>query len=252
MAERGQVPKPTPVICPMHIIFRIVAPKWFRQKYQTAWQNLERNAHRLTTPFDIYSTLKALLDWREPIKANLSARSLSLWDEIPSNRGCSEAGVEPHWCVCLNWQPVDVNSEAAAGILARAVVQAINDETQRSRKLCASLRLKVVLSAKTFAPHPSVLRYKAAKDKDGFVPDLSGKTNLSFALYQLRLKTSPGDAIYEATLAYDQRGEHQITLNLDDVSHINKFGDLPHCIIDKDYFLAKWCVCYDKIEPGEH
>ncbi|CDG24131.1 Sulfatase domain-containing protein [Caenorhabditis elegans] len=31
------------------------------------------------------------------------------------------------------------------------------------------------------------------------------------------------------------------------MSHVNKFGDTPHCIIDKNYYLATFCVCYDRV-----
>jgi hypothetical protein len=39
-----------------------------------------------------------------------------------------------------------------------------------------------------------------------------------------------------------------VSVDLNIVSHINKFGDTPHCVIDRDYFLAKWCVCPDKAD----
>ncbi len=58
----------------------------------------------------------------------------------------------------------------------------------------------------------------------------------------------PGDALYEATVEVDNRTvPGKVFVDLGTVSHINKYGDTPHCVIDKDYFLAKWCVCYDKI-----
>lgn len=66
---------------------------------------------------------------------------------------------------------------------------------------------------------------------------------------QLKLRTTPGVAVYEATMTYDSRVS-AITIDLNTVSHVNKFGDTPHCIIDKNYFLATWCVCYDRIGNG--
>lgn len=46
-------------------------------------------------------------------------------------------------------------------------------------------------------PNEGLLKYKNVKDADGFVPDLSGSTQASFAHYQLKLSTTPGRAIYE-------------------------------------------------------
>ncbi len=39
-----------------------------------------------------------------------------------------------------------------------------------------------------------------------------------------------------------------VSVDLKIVSHINKYGDIPHCVIGRDYFLAKWCVCPDKAD----
>ncbi len=110
------------------------------------------------------------------------------------------------------------------------------------------VQVKSIESVKGLVPDKSLLRYKKSRDLDGFTPDLSGSVRVSFALYQLRLRTTPGDALYEATISYDGRVKHDVVVDLDSVSHVNRFGDKPHCIIDKNYFLAKWCICYDKIE----
>ena len=55
----------------------------------------------------------------------------------------------------------------------------------------------------------------------------------------------PGNALYEATASIDLRSS-AVSVDLASVSHINKFGDAPHCVIDRDYFLAKWCICADR------
>ena len=96
----------------------------------------------------------------------------------------------------------------------------------------------------------------------------------------MHIRTLPGNALYEATVTHDTRGAnvatgllhgltrsaevHQfaadsvsgspvpfargtVSVDLNVVSHINKFGDAPHCVIDRDYSLAKWCICPDKV-----
>uniref|UniRef100_A0A1I7WEZ8 Nicastrin n=1 Tax=Heterorhabditis bacteriophora TaxID=37862 RepID=A0A1I7WEZ8_HETBA len=95
-------------------------------------------------------------------------------------------------------------------------------------------------------PNTGLLKYKNVKDNDGFVPDLSGSTTAAFAHYQLKIRTKPGTATYEVTLFYDSIAK-SVHIDLSSVSHVNKFGDDPHCIIDKNYFLATYCVCYDRI-----
>lgn len=51
----------------------------------------------------------------------------------------------------------------------------------------------------------------------------------------------------QATVKYDLTAD-QVTVDMTAISHVNKYGDLPHCVIDKNYFLAAYCVCYDKIK----
>ena len=186
------------------------------------------------------------MSWRSPkeLSGKLN-RSLSLWDAIPYSRTCEEAGVAAHWCACLNWETVSVSDETV-GQLGRELVERLNNETERVRDLCAALSLGAVESARRLVPHADVLRYKKAKDADGFLPDLSGKGTVSLAQYQLRVRTQPGNALYEATIPF-HLVQRQAQVNLDAVSHINAFGDLPHCIINKDYFLAKYCVCHDRV-----
>lgn len=111
---------------------------------------------------------------------------------------------------------------AVAGKLAQAVVEVINRQLKDVFHLCSRLSLKELIEAKKWVfykwllpvnlayypsvqfdlisrlmPNEDLLKYKNVKDKDGFVPDLSGNTKAAFAHYQIKLGTEPGDAIYE-------------------------------------------------------
>lgn len=59
--------------------FSFVFPEWFSRKYQKEYDNFRENVERLTTPFDIYSTLKTVLN-RNVI--NTGNRSISLFAEV--------------------------------------------------------------------------------------------------------------------------------------------------------------------------
>lgn len=228
--------------------FSVVLPEKFRKEFPVAYANLRQNADRLTSPFDIHPTLMEILNPRSPKDSGSSPknRGISLLDEIPKNRSCAQAGIEAHWCACLTWEPMPVTDPLIRN-LADSVVAVINEETEKERKLCAPLRLEKIDRVLKFIPEASVMKYKQSKDKDGFIPDLSGTTAVSIEIFQLTFRTVPGGALYEATVNLDRKIS-EVRINLDDVSHINRYGDLPHCVIDKDYFLAKWCVCYDKID----
>uniref|UniRef100_A0A914ZH73 Death domain-containing protein n=1 Tax=Parascaris univalens TaxID=6257 RepID=A0A914ZH73_PARUN len=234
--------------------FAIALPKRFREskRGKVAWENLKENKGRLTTPFDIHATLLNVLHWPTEDKlktpGKTSQRSLSLFTPIPLSRTCAQAGIEPHWCICLNWESAMESDEQlnVTHMLARAIVQTLNSFTKPERKLCARLKLASVESSQRLVPHSSLLKYKNVKDVDGFVPDLAGATKAAFAHYQIKFKTTPGNAIYEATVKYDMRS-NTVTVDMMAISHVNKYGDTPHCIIDKNYFLAAYCVCYDRV-----
>ncbi|CAJ0604861.1 unnamed protein product [Cylicocyclus nassatus] len=81
--------------------------------------------------------------------------------------------------------------------LAVAVVDVINRQLKDVSHLCAKLFLRELLDAKKLVSNEDLLKYKNVKDKDGFVPDLSGDTKTAFAHYQIKLLTKPGNAIYE-------------------------------------------------------
>uniref|UniRef100_A0A915PL71 DUF229 domain-containing protein n=1 Tax=Setaria digitata TaxID=48799 RepID=A0A915PL71_9BILA len=234
--------------------FSLSLPKKFREsdRGRTAWKNLKANKARLVTPFDIHATLLDILHWPTEQELNtvgdVNNRSLSLFRPIPLSRTCEEAGIEMHWCTCLNWEPA-MDSEEQMNIsvlLSKAVVQTINLHTKSERRLCAPLKLAKLESSWRLVPHETLLKYKDTKDPDGFVPNLVATTKAAFAHYQLKFITEPGNALYEATVQYDIL-KNTVTVDMGSISHINKYGDLSHCVIDKNYFLAAYCVCYDKI-----
>ncbi|CAJ0601293.1 unnamed protein product [Cylicocyclus nassatus] len=232
--------------------FAISLPAKFRQTEigKKMAENLRGNKNRLTTPFDIHATLMDILHLPKDLSAmqDTSKRSLSLFRPIPENRTCSQAGIEAHWCTCLKWEDAMNTPEdkEMSQKLALAIVSVINRQLKDVFHLCAKLSLKELLEAKKLVPNEGLLKYKNVKDKDGFVPDLSGKTKTAFAHYQIKLRTKPGNAVYEVTLFYDFVAK-EVHIDLNSISHPSKFGDAPHCIINDNYFLATFCVCHDKV-----
>ncbi|KAI1709196.1 hypothetical protein Ddc_13969 [Ditylenchus destructor] len=231
-------------------------------RFKSAIENIRLNSRdRLSSPFDLHPTLLDIIrlpkpeTMETPHSAGANVRSMSMFREIPQSRNCAEAGIEPHWCTCLAWRSAMGNNDAKPDKdlvlslqLAKAVVQVINDQTEPERKLCARLKLDQLIDAKKLAPNENLLKYNGVLDKDGFKPKLEGKTQTTKATYQIVLVTTPGNAKYEATVIYDTSGsERTVTVDLTAISHINKYGDSPHCIIDKNYFLAAYCVCHDKV-----
>ena len=75
-------------------------PGWFSERYPRAAANLRLNSDRLTTPFDVHETLMDVIDMerlRNVTEDRPRPRAYSLYDNIPADRTCADADVEPHW-----------------------------------------------------------------------------------------------------------------------------------------------------------
>uniref|UniRef100_A0A1B0FNT8 Sulfatase N-terminal domain-containing protein n=1 Tax=Glossina morsitans morsitans TaxID=37546 RepID=A0A1B0FNT8_GLOMM len=77
--------------------FFISIPKWFHYTHPELIKNLETNCQRLTSPYDIYMTMQHLLKINQPYfdieAATGCTRCQSLFEEVPENRTCLEAGI---------------------------------------------------------------------------------------------------------------------------------------------------------------
>ena len=48
-----------------------------------------------------------------------------------------------------------------------------------------------------------LLKFYKSGDQDGFIGDFSAKTKLTTETYQLKVKTIPGDGLFEVSINYD-------------------------------------------------
>lgn len=114
----------------------ILFPPWFLQKYPHIRKNLEINAKRLTTPFDIFATSSDILKFtgnnREVRK---KGRAMSLLNEIPESRTCEDADILPHWCTCSQHQQLNVTNKTVINI-GLTMVSKINDDITKAFDVC--------------------------------------------------------------------------------------------------------------------
>lgn len=170
---------------------------------------------------------------------------MSLFHEIPRDRTCEDAGIEAHWCVCLQWSDVPIQDRIVQSI-AHGFVDAMNNETAAYRDICAENRLIKIVKAFKYLPDLSLLKFRGSLDSHGDQPDLSGDGKAQIEFYQVEFWTSPGDAHYEGTASWDKTAE-KASIDLSVLSQVNEYGDKAHCIERKNYYLMMWCVCYDRI-----
>ncbi|XP_074658226.1 uncharacterized protein LOC141911152 [Tubulanus polymorphus] len=216
-------------------------PPWLAEKHPRAVENLRTNSRRLTTPFDLHATFHDLVDFQNRKIGDVAQRGISLLQEIPKNRTCGLARIEPHWCSCLKWKeihPADPRVIRAANTL----VLLINSMTESFRDQCEQLRVTEIARSVTFSPNEQVLKFKKSADTDGRVADLTDDTKNDVVLYQVTLVTKPGDGHFEATIRYSVKRD-EFSVNRREISRTNRYGDGPACVMKRYPHLRPYCYC---------
>lgn len=202
----------------------ILMPPSFREKYETAYNNLKSNSRKLTTPFDVHEMLLDLVDMNSITEENIldrmktsyaAARGISLFLPVPSNRTCKAAGIEYHWCTCNAGRKLKTDHDDVAN--ASEILMNHVNELVRNRPQCAQLSLAEVVQAT-----------EMETSNDGITD--------GWREMILVIRTIPGGAIFEATL----RREHRWRVS-GSVSRLNLYGDQSRCV--NDYHLKLYCFC---------
>ncbi|XP_017487841.1 PREDICTED: uncharacterized protein LOC108376165 [Rhagoletis zephyria] len=203
----------------------ISLPMWYRNEHPEFVEALQINQNRLTTPYDIYATMKHILEETNREKEfpylNGTVRGLSIFREIPENRTCEEAGITEHWCTCVAYETVRT-SDATAKIVTKLVIQEINQ----------------YLEDKNISSKCSPLTLKSLKKVDKKLFDLPNRST-----YRLDFTAKPKDPQFQATADYDNISK-TITINVEEISRQNKYEGMSDCIDLKE--AKKFCICTDK------
>ena len=226
----------------------ITTPKWFPGKYPDLYSSLVHNSRLLTSPFDVYATLRHILSYPEYPRGIVIGQSLFNRIDV-KNRTCATAGVEDHWCPCLDLEEVTID-EPAVKETAAFVVNYINELTSQSdelSKLCQRLTLKEIKSAFRDMPNEAMQRFRdtehPADDACDYCVAVMGEkaenTLVRDTLYQLQLVTSPNEGFYEASV----RMKKGVPSIVGDISRIDAYKDQPYCIEKTFPLLRKYCYC---------
>jgi hypothetical protein len=204
--------------------------------------NLKTNSRRLSTPFDLHATFQHLLHFNQ---SQTDPRGNSFLMEIPKDRTCAEAGVEPHWCSCLQWQKVSF-SDRMTQQAATELVKAINSLSLKHRDKCAELHLHNISSAARFVATNELLHFKKTLDFDGRQPDLSDDMKATDILYQISITTLPNYGTYEGTVTHHTSID-KFTVSYRQISRTNRYGNQPHCVQRQHPHLRPFCFCKDRL-----
>ncbi|XP_049522478.1 uncharacterized protein LOC125945003 [Dermacentor silvarum] len=186
----------------------LVFPQWFLDKNPEAARSLHVNQRRLTTPFDLHATLAELLDY-PVLKRPRTSYGLSLFHEIPGERTCSDASIQPQWCAC-SVRDAGAVSGALARALADRLVAHVNGALARASRNCAVYRLLRVMDVTSLQATPAELE-KNTSD------------------YFIVVKLSPGNVVFEGLVRVN--GDYSIELKhisrCDKYKKLEEHGVLP-------------------------
>ncbi|KAH8255824.1 hypothetical protein KR038_011297, partial [Drosophila bunnanda] len=208
----------------------IYLPPWFRQKYRTYVRALELNQHRLSSNFDVYNTLKHILDIGGVAKgwSHNCPQCQSLLLPLPENRSCSEAAIIEPYCTCHKYE--EVREGEWTWRLASQVVERINQYLwqHNMQQRCSNLTLRVV---------------NATEQR---VDNLDGDSNLAGGLrnYHTKFQVHQNLGEFFATTLYDRKTE-ALELNVEHISRTNMYGNDSECVYDK--IVKLYCICLDKL-----
>ena len=198
----------------------IALPNIFREHFPEHLSNLRRNANKLTTSFDLYATWMHILHLdRNVHQRNISKRSISMFDDIPENRSCKDASVDPHWCSCAVSSAISINDSMIMSS-ANFFVKSINANLKPVISVCYHLRLGEIKNAKALSMLNKII-------------------NEQIKYYRLIITTEPGGAYFEGTIIYNTvTNMFQLGSEID---RINQYGKETKCGVN--YLLEKLCYC---------
>ncbi|KAH8245071.1 hypothetical protein KR032_004427, partial [Drosophila birchii] len=207
-------------------MLHIYLPPWFRQAHPNYTSNLLNNSNQVTSPFDLYNTLRHILNplATDPVKltSQINCRnSRSLLHPLPFNRSCEDACIGIHWCACNDFQLMQNN--LAAYNLAKLVVFRINKWMLKNN---FNIHCQRLLLTNLDYGEQSLDKFRSL--------------NEDFAIFRQRVRTYP-EGVFEYTLPFNQISSEIKDINVKDISSL-KNPNSRNCV--RDWTAKKFCVCY--------
>lgn len=190
-------------------------PEKFKAKHPEFAKNLETNRDRLSSPFDVHITLQHILQISGGFDENLSAISCpkcqSLFEELPMDRGCSDAGIDRHWCTCEEFKIIDKSLKAMKSV-THLIVKKINADLSAHPK-CAKLKVNEIYDAR--------------------------QSVINSSNYRISFNVMPSKGELEATIRCDTDCRNIEIIG--SVSRLDRYGEQSRCV--KDSKLKLYCFC---------
>lgn len=199
-------------------------PESFKRSNPTAVENLIENKHKLTSHFDLHLTLLYLLGDVSPAPG--CPKCTSLFQAVPSNRTCDDAGIPLRYCACSHYtnEPNTSNQHFADFLIkeVNAIVKPLQNYTLQDFR-CANFSLNKIISIKRLV----------SKDTQNLPP-----LNATEILL-VTVETKP-KALFEALISKND-SMHVI----DNIIRLDSYDKRSSCLNNDQ---RKYCVCESTID----
>lgn len=197
-------------------IMYVILPLFIRENYPELVTNLENNAAKLTTTWDVHKTVLHLLNLTGSYNSEYVSekRGISLLGQMPTDRSCGDAGINKRFCPCLSMREIN-QSQICIKNAANFAVDYLNMEMKNVNNLCEELRLVDIDRAYEVIPR--------------------SKTEIMFFVV---FKTNPGDALFEAYIQHNDT--HGFSINENPI-RVNQYGNQSYCV--HDTYIQTICYC---------
>ena len=203
--------------------FSLSVPASFLQSNPNVREAINSNTETLTSHFDIYTTLRNILN--NSCTENRTIGNSLLSPINRETRTCQSAGIARHWCPCRYYRPLQYENKRHIE-MAKAAVAKINtkiNQFSKAKTRCAELEFESLQSV----------------GQSRLDMELTAR-NMSQTTYLIVFLVKPNSAIFEATVSHFNPD----IISVDpDISRLDLYGDQPKCIFNDYPNLRKFCFC---------
>ena len=221
-------------------LLTIYIPEHIKQRYPNLDRAMTENQNRLTSPYDLYETLKQIAEGNFRSLSVDSARpyprGISMFRPIPEDRTCADGSIPEHSCACYTAHNVTIDKAIIS--IANFVVSSINSQLGSFKDICSDIKLLNVQQAQHIVTGLSLQKQNDRSTLMNFFHKPEDPPNR----YLVLIETIPGNALFEATVSVHYQGRFSL---LGDVSRTNRYNNQSHCITYKR--LKPFCYCLDLV-----
>ena len=237
-------------------------PKWFQDKYPEKYNNLQVNQNRLTSPYDVYVTIKNILNFvtqneyrnetyyyssnnettAEKPKSLSCPKSTGLLEVQPLERTCKDACIDENWCMCSEFRSLPVREKAvidASDIMYNFVVNKTNEliKTEKVKKgLCSRWTFLKIYRAQEVID---------LNDNDDGENDNINRLKIDFVsrIFVIIVELNPGRTKFESTVKmfFNLNGEKSHYEFLESPKRLDSIYKTSKCVNSAS--LKRYCYC---------